>query len=448
MNPTVVSMSVTRPCEDSNDASVASLTVNGVAVAKDAEANKFEYTVSTNYAEENVTVAFAIHPLATSDKENNTFTIPTPEAGDTNGASFKVTAEDGTEVTYTVFVTKAASLSTDATLKALSVEGFELTPAFDPAVVAYSITKAYEAELPATTKVTAETNDAHATFNVAYNELVENEILVQVLAEDGETAKTYSIKVYSAEAIKSLSRVLFSNGFDAFIDNTNRTVKAFYLQGEEAPTATTITAGAGTAGEIADGKIVVTGADESLAEYVVTLEAVAANTNVVEETAEAGAFDGTEAWVKAGLYMANSAGFNEGKYVLRRQLKNTDAADDQRVIAGWVRAYFFVGNASKLELANTTKNVKVKYAVDGGEYTESDANPLVIELEAGNHMIEIVTNQSGGDCNLSAPKLVKRTATGIENAEAEMKAVKIIRDGQVLILRDGKFYNALGAEVK
>lgn len=38
--------------------------------------------------------------------------------------------------------------------------------------------------------------------------------------------------------------------------------------------------------------------------------------------------------------------------------------------------------------------------------------------------------------------------TAIDNAEAAVKAEKVIRDGQVLILRDGKIFNALGAEVK
>ena len=38
--------------------------------------------------------------------------------------------------------------------------------------------------------------------------------------------------------------------------------------------------------------------------------------------------------------------------------------------------------------------------------------------------------------------------TALENAEAAVKAEKVIRDGQVLILRDGKIFNALGAEVK
>lgn len=39
-------------------------------------------------------------------------------------------------------------------------------------------------------------------------------------------------------------------------------------------------------------------------------------------------------------------------------------------------------------------------------------------------------------------------ATAINNTEAEIKATKVLRDGQVLILRDGKFFNTLGVEVK
>lgn len=42
----------------------------------------------------------------------------------------------------------------------------------------------------------------------------------------------------------------------------------------------------------------------------------------------------------------------------------------------------------------------------------------------------------------------KSEETAIDNAAVDTKAVKVIRDGQVIILRDGKTYNALGTEVK
>lgn len=42
----------------------------------------------------------------------------------------------------------------------------------------------------------------------------------------------------------------------------------------------------------------------------------------------------------------------------------------------------------------------------------------------------------------------KSEETAIDNAAVDTKAVKVIRDGQVIILRDGKTYNALGAEVR
>lgn len=45
-------------------------------------------------------------------------------------------------------------------------------------------------------------------------------------------------------------------------------------------------------------------------------------------------------------------------------------------------------------------------------------------------------------------KLTVADATNIDNIAAQGKTTKIIRDGQILILRDGKTFNALGAEVK
>ena len=306
----------------------------------------------------------------------------------------------------------AAAATDDATLKALSVSGLTLSPTFAAATVNYTVTKAYGADDPAESDVTATPTADGASAEVEWDE-TNKKFVITVTAVDNTTTKEYTITVNEAAAPKSLSRVLFSNGFDAFIDNTNHTVKAYYLAGATAPTATTITAGAGTAGEYAEGKITVTGDDASTVDYIVTLEAVTPNTTTVAEEAAAGEFAGDEAWVKNGLLISGTAaGFNaDGKYyVNRRLLKSSDEADDQRVIAGWVRSYFFVGNAYKF-IMTVSNNNAIKYSVDGGEQVAINAATVEITLPAGNHMIEIVSNQSSGDCRLSAPKLVERPAT-------------------------------------
>lgn len=45
-------------------------------------------------------------------------------------------------------------------------------------------------------------------------------------------------------------------------------------------------------------------------------------------------------------------------------------------------------------------------------------------------------------------KITVPDETAIENTMVEGKAVKVIRDGQVMIIRDGKAFNALGVEMK
>ena len=43
---------------------------------------------------------------------------------------------------------------------------------------------------------------------------------------------------------------------------------------------------------------------------------------------------------------------------------------------------------------------------------------------------------------------VEGDETGVEQISNEAKATKVIRNGQVLFVRDGRTFNALGAEVK
>ena len=441
----VYAVKLIKAADDETKATVKGMTVDGDALTDFAAA-------TTSY---NVELPFGYSGLPTvAATTGNGATVDITQATALPGAATVVcTSKDGTSetITYTINFTVATAASTDATLKSLKINGTAVE-GFKPDSFAYAYQIAYVDALPV---VTAEANDDNVksvtitdATEVTKAETAEGTAKVVVVAQDNSTTLTYTIAFTRADALKDLTQVKFSNGCDAFIDNVNRTVKAFYLEGTEAPTATTITAGNGTAGEYTEGKIVVTGSDASTVDYVVTLEAVTPNTDVVEESASAGEFTGTEAWVKNGLLLyGNSAGFSSKKYVLRRQLKSSDKADDQRVIGGWVRTYFFVGNASKLELT-TSSNKKLKYAIDGGEYKSNEAETLSIALEAGNHMIEIVTDQASGDLQLSAPKLVKRVATAIDNAEVNGKAVKMVENGQLIIIKNGVKYNAIGAIVK
>ncbi len=414
MNPYAYSLSVNRSCEASTDCSISNVTINSEAITPVGKVYSYEVAAASALTE--VAVAYSIHPLATATPASG-FKVAVPSAGDpANTQTITITAEDGTHSdTYTVSVSKATAASDVVTLDALAVTGYTLSPAFDAGTLAYTITKAYGAADPASNLVTYTKTEEAQSVNVAYDS-ENHKFVITVTAEDNTHTQDYEITINEAEAPKSLSRVLFSNGFDAFIDNTNHTVKAYYMAGATAPTATTITAGAGTAGELSEGKIRVTGADDSYVDYIVTLAEVTPNTATVAEADPAGEFAGNEAWVKNGLLIyGNAAGYDGGDgkkwYVNRRLTKGSDPEDDQRVIAGWVRSYFFVGNASKF-IMTIGGNKKLDYIIDGGTPVENvEVETLEIALTKGNHMIEIVSHQSSGDCRLSAPKLVELPPT-------------------------------------
>ena len=57
-------------------------------------------------------------------------------------------------------------------------------------------------------------------------------------------------------------------------------------------------------------------------------------------------------------------------------------------------------------------------------------------------------NPANGVFKLKNVKITADKGTAIDNTAVEAKTTKIMRDGQMLIIRDGKTFNALGAEVK
>lgn len=64
--------------------------------------------------------------------------------------------------------------------------------------------------------------------------------------------------------------------------------------------------------------------------------------------------------------------------------------------------------------------------------------------DAGDVVIKLIVNTS----NIFGVSIEKIGAQGIENTTASAKAVKRIVNGQMIIEKNGKFYNALGTEVR
>ena len=81
---------------------------------------------------------------------------------------------------------------------------------------------------------------------------------------------------------------------------------------------------------------------------------------------------------------------------------------------------------------------------------EGPAYDLVVNIEdhtAGTPIV-FTMKKDGQPMGWIQLTTISDSALDIDNANADSKAVKVLRNGQVLILRDGRTYNMMGVEVK
>jgi hypothetical protein len=180
----------------SNDATLSALGVTGYALDPIFNPLTFAYmvnvpntttsvtvTATANHAQANVTAGLGAYSLSVGA---NTITVT-------------VTAEDGTTQNYVITVNRAGvGLSNDATLSALSVNSYTLSPAFNPAILIYSV------NVPNTTSnisiaATANHPQANVSAGLGAHSLSvgANTITVTVIAEYG-TTQNYEITVNRA----------------------------------------------------------------------------------------------------------------------------------------------------------------------------------------------------------------------------------------------------------
>ena len=210
------SFTVSNPPEQpepaSTDAALSGLALSGVdfgafdpatsAYTTEVDHGVTETTVTATVSDDGASYLVKLDGVADSDGV-------IPLVVGSNVIAVEITAEDGeTTKTYTVTVTRAAPpLSSDAALSGLTLTGVDIG-AFDPAATNYAADVGHGV---AETTVTATVNDDGASYLVKLDGVADadgtvslavgnNVITVVVTAEDGETAKTYTVTVTRAAA--------------------------------------------------------------------------------------------------------------------------------------------------------------------------------------------------------------------------------------------------------
>ena len=431
---------VVNKAPEKDDATLKSITVNSEEVEKFDPATT-AYNVELPYGTTDIPV---VEATATSSKATVAVTQATTVTGT---ASILVTAEDNTTTqTYTVSFTVAESQSEDATLASISIDGKAIAD-FKADSLDYTHTIAYTAE--AIPVITAEANDASATVNVTQATVVPGTATIVVTAQAGNT-QTYTVAISRADAIKHLTVVPFTNGAKGAIDEANLTVTAPYMAGEEVPTVdgeNIKVSGDGTpvATLNENGTITLKGADNVEAVYTVVTKELTPETL----TADVIPFTGEEAYIYAPY------GFDASKGIKFAKKVNDEA--NMRDAKGNTRIYMALPPAESVILTSGTGGARdVVITVNGvaSSVTATAASGKTITItlnQAANNFVAIESNQTGGDggftkMQLTSPK--DPVGAALNQAQVEAKAVKVIRDGQLLIIRDGKTYTMQGVELR
>jgi len=187
----------------SGDAALSDLKVGGETVAGFVY-KQYEYTVQLPYGTQPGSPAAFVSATPNDSRANVRITQAASLPG---AAQVEVTAEDGTVLTYTIHFTVAEPpLSSNASLSGLTLSAGSLS--FVPDTVSYTLSVANGVISTTVTPVTADVN-ARVQVNgkdVASGRPSEsitlkvgsNTIVIVVTAQDGVTARTYTVKVIRA----------------------------------------------------------------------------------------------------------------------------------------------------------------------------------------------------------------------------------------------------------
>ena len=419
---------------DPSSATVTDITINGKPLA-DFTASQLTYNVELAYGTETIPIVKATTGDDASVKITQANTLP-------GKAIITCTSQDGTKsVSYTINFSVSATPSSDSQLSSLNVNGTAIAD-FQPNKLTYSIEIAYVDALPV---VTAEANDEHATIqitNVTEVGKTASTAIVVVTAQDGIHTTTYSISFTRADAIKQLYEIIMSNKYSAYIDALEPNyIRAYYLEGEALPTISSYKVSEGASLRQEGNTVTLIGADEATTTYTLVTEAV----KPIEFTTEEIIFDGTETWIKGGY------GFDSTK---KWKFSKTDT-DYSREIAGKTHLEFFLPACDTVVLKSMDSKerdirVYVNGAAIGNKFTLLKSGSTLVVEQSSPFMLTVESAQSSGDGGVKAIRLARKpgNSTDLITTHSKEKAYKVLYNGQIYIVNDGKVYNVQGNRMK
>ena len=174
------------------DATLSALSVEGKTLGGTFSPNVFSYDLTVS------TETTAINVIATPTNPNAKVVVSDDAAqlSDYTLVKITVTSEDETTTKiYTIVVTRSDRKSSDASLSALSVDGYTLSPAFHTDTMSYAVTVPFSVTA-VTVNATPTDSGAHPYIGGHTDLSVgRNTVTVFVMAEDGVSQKAYIIVV-------------------------------------------------------------------------------------------------------------------------------------------------------------------------------------------------------------------------------------------------------------
>ena len=417
-------VTVTRAAPPSTDATLSALTLSGV------DFGTFDST-TTSYTAQVVNSVSQTTVTPTLNDSGASYVIKLGGVEDADGEislgvgsnviTVEVTAEDANSTqTYTVTVTRAAPPSTDAALSSLVLSGVDLGT-FSPGTTSYT---AQVVNSVSRTSVTPTLSDSGASYVIKLGGATDadgvialsvgsNVITVEVTAEDGNTARTYTVTVTRASPTTpgqlssdaSLSSLTLS-GID--FGTFDSTTTSYAAQVANSVTQTMVTSTVNDSG--ASYVIKLGGVEDADGEISL---GVGSNVITVEVTAEDA--NSTQTYTVT---------------VIRAAPPSTDAALSSLVLSGVDLGTFAPGTTSyTAQVANSVSRTSVtptlsdsgaSYIIKLGGATDADG---VIALSVGNNVITVEVTAEDG--NTARTYTVTVTRAALLSTDAKLSALTL-----------------------